>query len=86
MITSDHVRELLADPDEDLVLVVVEGRAHVVPRPELGTGRYGGGLEVASAADLADLVPVPEGAREGGDEELRQVAAALEAEVNRLGG
>ncbi|MFD8592843.1 hypothetical protein ACFV1B_25405 [Streptomyces sp. NPDC059637] len=83
MITSDHVRELLADPDEDLVLVVVEGRAHVVPRPELGTGRYGGGLEVASAADL---VPVPEGAREGGDEELRQVAAALEAEVNRLGG
>ncbi|MFG2577622.1 hypothetical protein [Streptomyces sp. NPDC048481] len=58
MITGAQVREPLAR-DDDPVLVLVEGRAEVVPEsePESASGRWQGALRVVSGRELRERVP-----------------------------
>ncbi|WP_197380085.1 hypothetical protein [Mycolicibacterium mengxianglii] len=80
-ISSDDVRELL-DADPDSVLVLIEGRTHVVTPDELDGDDYRGALEIISRDDLI--------ARTGGTElsvhELDEQAATLDATISELGG
>ncbi|MFC9970081.1 hypothetical protein ACFVH6_04170 [Spirillospora sp. NPDC127200] len=77
MITTEHVARLLAAEDPETALVVVGGRAEIVPK-----GEETGGLLVTDRRGLVD--------RLGGDdpspEALERVAQALDAAVAELGG
>src|SRR4051812_22995155 len=55
-VTREHVRELLEARDDGPTLVVLEGRAQVVPADDLGSGRYAGALEVVSGEELTRQV------------------------------
>ncbi|MFD1829641.1 MULTISPECIES: hypothetical protein [Streptomyces] len=80
-ITAQHVRELLDSPDPDPRLVILEGRAQVVPAGRLGTDSYRGAVEVVSRDDLT--------ARLGGDAAGRDpdtLAARLQTVVDGMGG
>ncbi|WP_423509519.1 hypothetical protein [Streptomyces xinghaiensis] len=57
MITHEHVRDLLRSPDQQPVLVLLEGREQVVPAAELDGDRYRGALEIISRDDLTALLP-----------------------------
>jgi hypothetical protein len=80
-VTREHVRELLEARDDGPTLVVVEGRAQVVPADDLGSGRYAGALEVVSGEELTRQVPP--GARS--ERELDALAATLNTMVSKLG-
>ncbi len=82
MITEEHVRDLLRPRADNPTLVVLQGRAQVVPAAELGTDRYRGALEVASADDLARRI----GSRTPSDQDIAALASTLDATVTELGG
>ena len=81
-ISTDHVRRLLA-ADDDALLVLIEGRAEVIPREALDDDAFRGAMEVISRAELLE--------RTGGATDLDEAgmatqAAALDTEVTELGG
>ncbi|MDQ0584300.1 hypothetical protein [Streptomyces rishiriensis] len=80
-VTREHVRELLEARDDGPVLVVLEGRAHVVPADDLGSDRYAGALEVVSGEKF-NRQATPGGHSEG---ELDALAATLNTLVSKLG-
>jgi hypothetical protein len=81
MITGDHVRELL-NHEDDAVLVLLRGRAEVLPAPELDSEHYRGALPVVSGRDLRERLNTDRSA--SGDPDA--VAAALDATVREQGG
>jgi hypothetical protein len=81
-VTPDDVRALLSDDDPTAVLVLVEGRTEVVPADKLDTADYRGALLIASRDDVIDRT---DGA-EPSEHELAEQAAALNAEIDNLGG
>ncbi|MBQ0986974.1 hypothetical protein KBZ10_21150 [Streptomyces sp. F63] len=74
MITHEHVRDLLRSPEQQPVLVLLEGRERVVPAAELGGERYRGAVEIISRDALTALVPDPDPS----DSELTEVASRLQ--------
>ncbi|MEE1943144.1 hypothetical protein V1L54_27705 [Streptomyces sp. TRM 70361] len=85
-ITAEHVRELLSSADPDPRLVLLAGRARVVPAAEAGTDRYRGAVEIVSRDELAArLGPRGQDGPEPSDRELAELAARLEAVVTGLG-
>lgn len=80
-VTREHVRELLEARDDGRTLVVLEGRAHVVPADDLGADRYAGALEVVSGAEL--VRQATPGTRS--ERELDALAATLNTMVSKLG-
>lgn len=82
MITEEHVRDLLRPRDDEPVLVVVRGRARVIPASELDTGEFRGALEVASAKDLERRI----GTGSPSDQDITTLAGVLNTTVAELGG
>ncbi|MBI3224277.1 MAG: hypothetical protein HYZ39_04350 [Mycolicibacterium cosmeticum] len=76
LITKENLRRLLQGED-DAVLVLREGRVHIV-----SAGDEAGGLEVISRVDLMGRL----GDAEDSDGELAHQAAALDTAVSELGG
>jgi hypothetical protein len=64
------------------VLVVLRGRARVVPVDDLRSGGCRGAVEVVSGQDLAEQF----GAGEPSGADLDRVASTIEAMVAELGG
>lgn len=81
MITEEHVRDLLRPRADEPTLVVVQGRAQVIPAAELDSDRYRGALDVVSAQDLARRI----GTRTPSDEDISALASTLNATVAELG-
>jgi hypothetical protein len=81
MVTTEHVRELLA-ADTDATLVVIEGRAQVVSAADLESDAVHGALEVITRRELLDRV----GDGDLDDSAIAAQAAALDTEVSELGG
>lgn len=81
MISPDDVRRLLA-ADADALLVLVEGRAEVIPAGALDSDDYRGALTVASRNELIDQV----GSDTPSDHEIDEQAARLDATISNLGG
>ncbi|MBB3748679.1 hypothetical protein FHT44_001140 [Mycolicibacterium sp. BK634] len=81
MITADNVRQLL-DSEIDAVLVLVEGRIHVIDPAALDTDEYRGALQVITREELIEQA----GGEQLSDRELLEQAAALEMAVDELGG
>ncbi|MGW7054290.1 hypothetical protein [Streptomyces sp. NPDC054887] len=82
MITEDHVRELLRSRVAEPTLVVVEGRARVVPAADLESDAYRGAIEVVSAEDLARRLD----STDPSDQDISAVASGLNTSVAELGG
>jgi hypothetical protein len=80
-VTREHVRELLEARDDGRTLVVLEGRAQVVPAGDLGSDRYAGALEVVSGEELTRQATP--GTRS--ERELDALAATLNTMVSKLG-
>lgn len=81
VITEEHVRDLLRSRADDPTLVVVQGRARVVPAAELDSDDYRGAIEVVSAEDLGRRI----GARPPSDQDITTLARTLDAAVAELG-
>ncbi|RSN52774.1 MULTISPECIES: hypothetical protein [Actinomadura] len=80
-ITSAHLHDLLASTDRDAALVVVEGRAAVVPSSPTRTGEPGDALVITTRdAVIAEL---DTGANE---EQIEQLAQRLDVALDSLGG
>ncbi|OBF61892.1 hypothetical protein A5753_17395 [Mycobacterium sp. 852002-51971_SCH5477799-a] len=82
MIGTEDVRELLASPDADAALVVMEGRAAVVTPADLHSDEYRGALQVATRQELVQRV----GHAELSDRELAEQAEELDTAVRNMGG
>ncbi|KNE80097.1 hypothetical protein AB0B04_13270 [Streptomyces xinghaiensis] len=82
MITHEHVRDLLRSPDQQPVLVLLEGREQVVPAAELDGDRYRGALEIISRDDLTALLPEADPS----EHELSEVADRLQTVAAERGG
>lgn len=80
-ITSDHLHTLLASTDRDAALVVVEGRATVVP----GDPSAGGGPEDALVITTRDAV-IAELDTGANEEQIEALAQRLEVALESLGG
>jgi rhamnose utilization protein RhaD (predicted bifunctional aldolase and dehydrogenase) len=80
-ITAELVRRLL-DADPDAQLVVLEGRALVLPAADVAGERYRGALRVVSRAELLDRIGDPNPSAE----RLEEVAEGLETAVTTMGG
>ncbi|WP_131739543.1 hypothetical protein [Actinomadura roseirufa] len=81
-ITAEHLHALLASDDRDAALVVVEGRAAVVPGPGArGGARHDGGMVITTRdAVIAEL---DTGAN---DEQLERLAQRLDVALDSLTG
>lgn len=82
MISTEDVRQLLASPDADAALVVMEGRAAVVMPADLDSDEYRGALQVATRQELVQRV----GHAELSDRELAEQAEELDTAVRNMGG
>jgi hypothetical protein len=82
MISADDVRQLLQDENADAVMVVIEGRAQVIPQGEIDEPQYLGALHVISRDDLLQRI----GAQDLSDRVFSEQAAILDATVSELGG
>ncbi|MEV3973073.1 hypothetical protein AB0K68_33900 [Streptomyces sp. NPDC050698] len=80
-VTREHARELLEAPDQGSVLVLLEGRAQVVPAADLGSDRYAGALEVVGSEEITGRA-APGSHTE---EQLDALAATLNTMVAKLG-
>lgn len=81
-ISADDLRRLLT-ADADALLVLIEGRAEVIPREALDDDAFRGALEVISRDALLERTG---GATDLDDAGLAAQAAALDTEVTELGG
>lgn len=81
-ITAEDVRRLLASPDADATLVVIEGRAAVVTPADLDSTEYRGALQVATRRELVQRVGHPELS----DREVTEQAEELDTALRNLGG
>lgn len=81
-IDAEHVRRLLASPDPDTTLVVLEGRAAVVAPADLDSTEYRGALQVATRQELVQRV----GHAELSDREVIEQAEELDTALRNLGG
>ncbi|OLT19416.1 hypothetical protein BJF79_47775 [Actinomadura sp. CNU-125] len=80
-ITSAHLHDLLASTDRDAALVVVAGRAAVVPSAPTRTGEPGDAMVITTRdAVIAEL---DTGANE---EQIEQLAQRLDVALDSLGG
>lgn len=82
MIGTEDVRQLLAGPDANAALVVMEGRAAVVTPADLDSDEYRGALQVATRQELVQRV----GHAELSDRELAEQAEELDTAVRNMGG
>jgi hypothetical protein len=80
MITADNVRQLLAS-DADTVLILVEGRIHVVDPAALDTDEFRGALQVITRDELIERV----GSEQLSEHELVEQADVLDMTVAELG-
>jgi hypothetical protein len=80
MITAENVRQLLAS-ETDAVLILVEGRIHVVDPAALDTDEYRGALQVITRDELIEQA----GGEQLSDRELVEQAAVLDMAVAELG-
>ena len=80
MITAENVRQLLAS-ETDAVLILVEGRIHVVDPAALDTDEYRGALQVITRDELIERV----GSEPLSDHELVEQADVLDMTVAELG-
>ncbi|MFC4472170.1 hypothetical protein ACFPH6_48160 [Streptomyces xiangluensis] len=81
MITEAHVRALL-NREDDAVLVLLRGRAEVVPAPEVDSERCRGAMTVMSGRELRERL----GSDRSAPGDLKAVAATLDAMVTEQGG
>jgi hypothetical protein len=81
-IGADDVRRLLASPEDDAALVVVEGRAAIVTPAEANSAEYRGALQIATRQELVQRV----GRAQLSDRELAEQAEELDTAVRNLGG
>ncbi len=81
MVTADDVRRLLA-AGADSVLVLVEGRVHVVAPAELDTEPYRGALQIITRDELVRGA----GGEQLSERELTEQAAELDSAISELGG
>lgn len=81
-IDAEDVRRLLASPDPDATLVVIEGRAAVVAPVDLDSTEYRGALQVATRQELVERV----GHAELSDREVTEQAEELDTVLRNLGG
>ncbi|MBT2394955.1 hypothetical protein [Streptomyces sp. ISL-100] len=81
MITEEHVRDLLRPRADEPTLVVVRGRAQVIPATELDRGDYRGAIEVVSAKELVRRI----GTRTPSDQDITALASTLNTTVAELG-
>ncbi|TYB41336.1 hypothetical protein [Actinomadura chibensis] len=80
-ITSEHLHALLASPDRDAALVVVGGRARVVP----GDPSRSDGPEDALVLTTRDAV-IAELDTGANDEQIESLAQRLDVALESLGG
>jgi hypothetical protein len=80
MITADNVRQLLAS-DADTVLILVEGRIHVVDPAALDTDEFRGALQVITRDELIERV----GSEQLSEHELVEQADVLDMTIAELG-
>jgi hypothetical protein len=80
MITAENVRQLLAS-ETDAVLILFEGRIHVVDPAALDTDEYRGALQVITRDELIEQA----GGEQLSDRELVEQAAVLDMAVAELG-
>jgi hypothetical protein len=84
VIAREHLEQLLDRPDEeDARLIVVLGRALVVPADALREDRYRGALEIASRRNVAGRLGSESAASRTA---LDEVAAQLDTQLSQLGG
>lgn len=81
-IGAEDVRRLLASPDADATLVVIEGRAAVVAPADLESTEYRGALQVATRQELVQRV----GHEELSDREVTEQAEEFDTALRNLGG
>ncbi|MDN3293959.1 hypothetical protein QWM81_07845 [Streptomyces ficellus] len=81
MIDQSHVRDLLAMPDDDAALVLMEGRAHVVDPPRLASEAYRGAAVLLTRGDLVGRL----GTASPQDHQVRELAATLRTMAGELG-
>lgn len=81
-IGAEDVRQLLASPEPDAALVVLEGRAAVVTPADLDSDEYRGALQLATRQELVQRI----GHAELSDRELAEQAEDLDTAVRNLGG
>ncbi|MFC7844795.1 hypothetical protein [Streptomyces sp. NPDC057382] len=81
MITPEQIKDLLESDADAPVLVLVAGAAEVVPASALETDDHRGALELASREDLLTELDGEVPSRRV----LEEIAARLDASVNRLG-
>lgn len=81
-IGADDVRRLLASPEDDAALVVVEGHAAIVTPAEANSAEYRGALQIATRQELVQRV----GRAQLSDRELAEQAEELDTAVRNLGG
>jgi hypothetical protein len=82
IISADVVKQLLQDDDPEAVLVLVEGRAHVITQRDVDTPQYRGALQIISRDDLIKRT----GGAELSEHDLAEQAALLDSTVSELGG
>ncbi|CAJ1506053.1 hypothetical protein [[Mycobacterium] burgundiense] len=80
-ISPTDVRRLLAAPDTDALLVLIEGRTEVIPAAALDSDEFRGALTVTSRTELIDRV----GSADPTEHEVSEQAASLDAEIANLG-
>lgn len=73
---------MLANPDANAALVVMEGRAAVVSPADLNSTEYRGAQQVATRQELVQRI----GHAELSDRELTEQAEELDTAVRNLGG
>ncbi|BBX70013.1 NADH dehydrogenase [Mycolicibacterium psychrotolerans] len=81
-ISTDDVHRLLT-ADSDALLVLIEGRAEVIPREALDDDAFRGAMEVISRSTLLERTG---GTTDLDEAELSAQAAALDTAVTELGG
>ncbi|OSC29214.1 hypothetical protein B8W69_09425 [Mycobacterium vulneris] len=81
-INSEDVRRLLASPDADATLVVIEGRAAVVAPADLESAEYRGALQIVTRQELVQRV----GHAQLSDREVIEQAEQLDTALRNLGG
>ena len=76
------VRRLLESDVDEPVLVLLEGKAHVVPDAERDDGEFRGALRIVSRDELQSM----SGVEEASGPDLERLAVVLSDAVDNLGG
>ncbi|MGW8066541.1 hypothetical protein ACVV2G_30715 [Streptomyces ziwulingensis] len=75
------LRKLLEAPEDDTVLLLVEGRAQVVEQSALDSDQWRGAAVLVSRAEVVERLGTPSPT----DEDVTRLAASLQDAVGKLG-